>query len=279
MLEASPSVRETVERLLRHDFATIKAPILGPLEEVFRSAVDFFRSSLEEKLASRLRLDTGYRPYGVEYSESAAHPDEVESFSVSRRVSGVEAALQSASAVALYRAMLQLFDLMVPIVEQLTDALASQLTGDRENQAVRGAVARWSILQLNYSRPALTQSEFINDLHEDGCLMTLMSVTSRGLELQRSDGTFLPVGPFSNELLLLPGEILWLLSGGTIRPTYHRVRTIPDITERMSLLFFADIDPALCKPWISNDVNKGVNIGDLVLRNSARYGLDEWETK
>jgi isopenicillin N synthase-like dioxygenase len=85
------------------------------------------------------------------------------------------------------------------------------------------------------------------------------------------------VSPKDDELLLMSGEILSLLSGGKIPPTYHRVRPIAKNTERLSLLFFGDIDPALCKPWIVNDTNANIDIGDRVLNNSTRFGLAKWD--
>jgi hypothetical protein len=42
-------------------------------------------------------------------------------------------------------------------------------------------------------------------------------------------------------------------------------------------LFFADINPKLCQPWVSNEINRNVDIGSLVLKNPTRYGLEEWE--
>ncbi len=77
-----------------------------------------------------------------------------------------------------------------------------------------------------------------------------------------------------NEVLVMPGEIVWLLSGGQIRPLHHRVRREPSCSERLALLFFGDINPRLCRPWVRADVNEGVDIGARVLTNAARFGLD-----
>ena len=71
----------------------------------------------------------------------------------------------------------------------------------------------------------------------------------------------------------MPGEILWLLSGGQIRPLYHRVRREPGCSERLALLLFGDINPRLCWPWVHTDINEGVDIGARVLTNSNRFGL------
>ncbi len=106
--------------------------------------------------------------------------------------------------------------------------------------------------------------------------MTVMTVTGPGLELKAPDDLFVPMQP-KRELLFMSGEILNLLSGGHIPTIYHRVRSVPVLQQRMSLLFFADMSPTLCEPWISNETNAGINISERVLQNSTRYGLTEWK--
>jgi hypothetical protein len=83
----------------------------------------------------------------------------------------------------------------------------------------------------------------------------------------------MPVKTGVSEAIIFPGEIAWLLSGGKLRPMYHRVRTHQDIQERMSLLFFADLEPESCQPWISNGTNDTVDIGAHVRQNVIKFGL------
>jgi hypothetical protein len=77
-------------------------------------------------------------------------------------------------------------------------------------------------------------------------------------------------------MLIMPGEIAWLLSAGEIQPLWHRVVPNHRIAERIAILFFADIDPQLCQPWVRGDVNTGVNIGERVLNNGERFGLAKY---
>jgi isopenicillin N synthase-like dioxygenase len=77
----------------------------------------------------------------------------------------------------------------------------------------------------------------------------------------------------------MPGDIAYLLSGGRIRPLYHRVQTDINFEERMALLFFADVSPELCDPWVINEVNRNVNIGDRVLNNSQRFGVQAFKAE
>ncbi|WP_407185115.1 carbamoyltransferase N-terminal domain-containing protein [Bradyrhizobium centrosematis] len=44
----------------------------------------------------------------------------------------------------------------------------------------------------------------------------------------------------------------------------------------MSLLFFADLDPQLCKPWKITPANRDVDIASRVLGNAARFGMDRF---
>jgi isopenicillin N synthase-like dioxygenase len=248
------------------------------LNETFRTGANFFRSDIRDKMAARLPSDNGYRPLGIEYSRIPSRPDEMETFSVNHQLTAGGQGLSSTIAKDLHQQMLNLFDLIEPMVEDITDRAASRLTGIPAEKKFCGSFRNWSMLQLNYSRPSSTAADFINEAHEDGCLMTVMTVTGPGLELKVSDDSFLPMQP-TGEFLFMSGEILNLLSGDCIPAIYHRVRAAPTLEERMSLLFFADINPELCKPWISNEANANIDIGRRVLENSIRYGLSEWKSE
>jgi isopenicillin N synthase-like dioxygenase len=277
MLSGEHFSADFVDRFLNVGFAStnISDRSRCQLDETFRAGADFFTADIRHKMSAQLPLDTGYRPLGIEYSRSPDTPDEMESFSISHRLPACEQILPSRLAENLRQDMLKLFDTIEPMVEDLTSRIASCLTGRPLAKGLHGSFRNWSLLQLNYSLPSLATNEHINELHEDGCLMTVMTVTGPGLELKGPGGSFLPLEP-TGELLFMSGEILNLLSGGRIPAIYHRVRSVPTLQQRMSLLFFADMSPIVCKPWISNETNDGINIGERVLKNSTRYGLAEW---
>jgi isopenicillin N synthase-like dioxygenase len=169
--------------------------------------------------------------------------------------------------------MLPVFDIFDGAAEEITSRLA--LNFNRDPSGMKAAFTKWSLLQFNYSRPSQATADFINDLHEDGCLLTLMSIAGAGLELKTEAG-LTPVAASSEKILVMAGEILWLLTGGRINPIYHRVRRVPSYQARRSLLFFADMSPSICTPWVRNQVNQGINIGNKVLQNSSRFGLSKW---
>jgi isopenicillin N synthase-like dioxygenase len=271
-----PFLEGAVERLKNDGFLLIPlaAGARDAVLETLDAAYEFFRAPLEEKSRSRLPEDCGYRPCGIEYSQSPERPDQIESFSATVRTRAGIAQLHSASARRLYDRMLATIDLLEPIAEELTIELADSLSGRSCGQALCGAFRLWSRLQLNYSRPAETAEGLIHDAHEDGDLLTLACATGPGLEMQTESGGFQPVMAPPGQLVIMPGEIAWLLSGGQIRPLWHRVRPLSQERERFALLYFGDIDPRQCEPWVANRINANVDIGARVLRSVTRFGLD-----
>jgi isopenicillin N synthase-like dioxygenase len=237
-------------------------------------AYEFFRLNLNDKLPNVLPEECGYRPFGVEYSSAPNRPDQVESFTVTRRFGDSHSKLSSKRARLLSECMLTVFDELECIAEAVTVELAQILSGKIVGDNLISAFHRWSRLQLNYSRPASIGSDLINDPHEDGTLITLVGATGPGLEIQRRSGIYRQAdSAYEKDVTILPGEIASLLSGSLIAPRYHRVRRDYNLQERISFIFFGDIEPSLCQPWISNDTNLGIDIGQRILTNVKRFGL------
>lgn len=266
---------DAVERLKNDGFLliTLTKQACKNVAATFEAAYPFFRAPPDEKNKNILPEELGYRPTGIEYSQSPDRPDPIESFTVDGRTDAVPPDCKSASARELYKQMLSTFDVFERIAEALTIRLADTLGGKSAGSALRGALRRWSCLQLNYSRPADADAPFINESHEDGHLLTVSCANEPGLEIQTAGGDFVPMTTTPDEVIIMPGEIVWLLSGGQIRPLYHRVRRESGCSERLALLFFGDISPRLCRPWVHSDVNEGIDIGGRVLTNAARFGL------
>lgn len=246
--------------------------IQDSVQGTFAAGYNFFREPVEAKSAFTLEQDLGYRPFGGEYSVSPDFPDQLESFSVSPRLSVPDVRLNLATALRLQKQMSHTFDLIEPLVEALTMSLANEVSNGRNGSHLRGKLRRWSRLQLNYARPVDLALPFINETHEDLDLLTLTCSPQPGLEIKLRDD-FVPMTTTSEELIVFPGEIAWLLSGGRLTPVYHRVRTHPQIRERISLLFFADPEPTSCEPWITTSTNRGVDIEARVHTNVSRFGL------
>jgi isopenicillin N synthase-like dioxygenase len=247
------------------------------IESVFDVGGAFFRASSDEKLHHKLPNDFGYRPIGVEYSQSPDRPDPIESFTVSMRTQSEIPSAWSTLAKSLSQHMLNAIEVLEPIAEEIVTKLAVRLGGRSVGKKLRGELHRWSCLQLNYSRPATVKSSFIHEPHEDGHFLTIGCSTSPGLERRVDANEFVPIITKIDEVVIMPGDIATLLSGGRIQPLYHRVAVDNRCSERMALLFFADIRPELCEPWIVNETNLNVNIGNRVLTNSSRFGVQAFE--
>jgi isopenicillin N synthase-like dioxygenase len=258
----------------------IRVAIGKELQSILQTTVNagfkFFRLGSEDKLLNSYGKDMGYRALRQQYSQSPDRPDQVESFTVSVRHKKLIEKSMNHNAVELYEQAFRSIDVLEPIAEEITTQLAGAIAGHERARTFEGAFRPWSLLQLNYSRPSEIAGEVVNDLHEDGCLITIASASGPGLEIHDADQLFLPITPERDQLLALPGEIMSLLSGGRIRPLYHRVMADSRCKERLSILFFGDVDPKRCEPWVVNDFNRDVDIGDRVLKNSTRFGLAEW---
>jgi isopenicillin N synthase-like dioxygenase len=267
--------QKSFEKLQTDGYLLLVLPEIAreSIRATFDSARRFFLEELDEKTKYSFFQEMGYRPFGIEYSQSPTFPDQVESFTVSSRVSIPQKWLGSENVRILYERMTELFEILESLAEALTIQLANKLSGTGMGNNMKGAFRQWSRLQLNYSRPSEVVLPFINESHEDGNLFTFTCANQPGLELQVAKNEFKPITTALGEVLILPGEIAWLLSGGIISPLYHRVRPDRKINERMALLFFGDIDPKLCQPWILNETNREIEIGERVVSSVKRFGL------
>ncbi|HXM49573.1 MAG TPA: 2OG-Fe(II) oxygenase family protein [Pyrinomonadaceae bacterium] len=261
--------------LMHEGFLFVRLPpgLQKSVQATFDAGYSFFHEPLSAKTQFIFEQDMGYRPFGGEYSVSPDFPDQLESFSISPRLAIPFSRLHMVTARTLYARMSHTFDLFEPIVEGLITLLANQVSDGRVNDSLNGKLRSWSRLQLNYTQPALVSLPFINESHDDLDLMTFTCAPRAGLEIKVGENHFIPVTTAPEEALVFPGEIAWLLSGGKLSALYHRVRTHPLISERISLLLFVDPEPPVCKPWITNSVNRGVDISERVRRNVSRFGL------
>lgn len=266
--------KEPLKDLVDDGFLLLSVPhtIAESVGATFAAGYTFFRQEEDTKKQFIFEQDLGYRPFAGEYSVTVEFPDQLESYSVSPRldVSPVHLTLDS---VAIFQArMMETFHLMEPIVEGLTMLLADQIGAHSPSTTLKGKLHHWSRLQANYARPADVAFAFINETHEDLDLLTLTSCPQPGLEVKMAK-RFVPVQTTSHEVLIFPGEIAWLLSGGAIKPMYHRVRTYSHVNERLALLFFADVEPESCEPWVITNVNKGIDVAQRVRTNVRKFGL------
>jgi isopenicillin N synthase-like dioxygenase len=252
-------------------FVSPEPELRAAIEKLLSLASLFFDEPVDEKLkCSTDDRREGYRPFGAEYSLSPDVPDLTESFSCAIANSCALGGFPDSTGRALYEQMLVISASFASLTESLTNAVYVALTG--RSRRVFG-VADWSRLQVNCSRPDSETREIIHHRHEDSDLLTIALATEAGLEIERASSEWCDVPHGLDHLLVLPSEVLWLLTGGLIAPLYHRVRRTSGIAKRLALLYFADADPSASEPWITSDVNRNVDIGSRVFSNSERYGV------
>jgi isopenicillin N synthase-like dioxygenase len=115
-------------------------------------------------------------------------------------------------------------------------------------------------IQLNHYEPAHHRRELLQDPHEDGHLVTLVTSNAPGLEIQ-VDGAFVPANVTPDHFVVMPGSLLSLMTGYRVKPGYHQVRNSRRTDPRSSMMLFVnpEIDQQL-KPWIENESNAGIDI-------------------
>jgi len=249
--------------------------LAAAVDKVLDEAAAFFSLPLALKNQSALGdLCEGYRGLGTEYSDVEERPDLHESFWV-HAFNAEKGRARFDHGQPLYQSMLHVAKLFDRIIASLLVTM-QRYYGVPDADEPQFATASGSHLQLNYYVPPRHTRDFLMDCHEDGLLFTIHQSNASGLEIRAADGSFVPMTTAPGELFIMPGDIAMLLSGGDIQPLYHRVRNVPDVRKRMSLMYFANPDASYArkiKPWRETEVNRDVDIMRRVIENPLKFGL------
>lgn len=242
---------------------------------VYQAARRFFAETEDHRCLAVLPFGCGYWPFGREHSGDPDRPDQVDSFVASPRMKAAINGVHSESARALYAAMMRVFDNLEIAAETISKLIAAEAVGAERTEYIGGGLRRWSRLEIHQARD-LPPGALINEPHEDGHLLTFAQASAPGLEIE-IEGIFQPAKRHATEMTVMPGSALTLLTGGAIPPLRHRVRASTYASPRLSLLFFADLDPRLCTPWRVTPSNRNVDIGRHVIELCRRFGADGFE--
>jgi isopenicillin N synthase-like dioxygenase len=249
--------------------------VAAAVNKVLDEAAAFFSLPLALKNQNALGdLCEGYRGLGTEYSDVEERPDLHESFWV-HAFNAEKGRAHFDHGQPLYQSMLHVAAVLDRIIASLLVAM-QRYYGVPNADEPQFATAFGSHLQLNYYVPPRHTRDLLMDCHEDGLLFTIHQSNASGLEIRAADGSFVPVTTTPGELFVMPGDIAMLLSGGEIQPLYHRVRNVPDVQRRMSLMYFANPDASYArkiKPWRETEVNRDVDIMRRVIENPLKFGL------
>lgn len=268
--------RSAASTLLHSGYAIVRfdADTFRLLDEAFDEAGAFFARAAADKVRfSRPDILEGYRSLGAEFSGSADRPDLNETFALMLRNMARDDLASWAASNPLHRA---LRDISLAYVS-LADGVLEELRRAFDPEGDRIAAAAFSYLQLNYYRPGRETRDLLQDAHEDGHLLTIVTSRQPGLEME-IDGRFEPVRLARDEALIMPGSILTLMTGGLMQPLVHRVRNVPNVTARASLMFFVNasvINPP--RAWVAAEDGSYPDIRQATIESSQVFGLGSIE--
>jgi isopenicillin N synthase-like dioxygenase len=237
---------------------------------VFSLARQFFaRPAADKRRFAVPAWVEGYREQGPEYAQVPERPDLTESFSVWNRNRARRELDAWSTACPLHGALRDASALLSDVARDLFAAMADYYSPGAPELRFDDATH----VQLNFYEPARHSRDLLQDSHEDGHLITLVSTNAPGLEIE-VDGTFIPAGVDQDQLLVMPGSLLSLMTGGRVKPLYHRVLNTHRVDPRCSMLYFVnpDIDQVVA-PWIENESNRGVDIIEHANTAPTRFGL------
>ena len=229
----------------------------------------FTRSEADKQRYSMQSFVEGYRELGPEYSQVPERPDLTESFSAWNRNRGRAEVEQAVAGCELHRALRDVSDQMSLLVRGVFRAMADAWAPGSPDLGFYRA----TYVQLNYYEPARHSAELLQDSHEDGHLLTLAKANAPGLEIE-VDGRYVSAESDGNEIVLMPGSLLSLMTGYKIKPMYHQVRNTRRPQPRSSLLLFVnpEIDQKL-EPWIKNESNAGIDIIERANEGPKQFGM------
>jgi isopenicillin N synthase-like dioxygenase len=258
----------------------LRIPLVGGLRQAsdraFGLADEFFvRPAAEKHRYAVPAWVEGYRELGPEYALVPDRPDLTESFSAWNRNRTRPELEAWYAGCPLHSAIREASSMLGDIVRDLFAAMAEYWSPAQSTPELRFYNA--THIQLNYYEPARHRRDLLQDPHEDGHLVTLVSTNAPGLEIE-VNGEFVPADIGEDEILLMPGSLLSLMTGYRVKPLYHQVRNTRRTDPRSSLLYFVnpEIDQTLA-PWIANDSNKGIDIIERANSAPKKFGLPTLE--
>ena len=239
------------------------------INDVFDSAEAFFRLPLTEKFcfaASETRL-SGFRDVGIEYSSTPDRPDLNQTFSFRKG----EVIAEKIQNLPLLNVMQTFQSKMDDYVSGLLSSIQREI-GVSPVEVIETDNESW--VQLNYYRPSSEFRPELQDAHEDGHIVTVAFANQPGLEFKPANsGDYVKSMNTFLDAIIMPGELLTILTDGKIPPLYHRVIKDPEVSERISLMYF--VNPNKNTPplstWSQN--RKTVDIVGIAASNPEKYGL------
>jgi len=243
------------------------------IQEIFRYAAIFYQKTDKEKQVQSLpAFHEGWQPLGGEFSITPEMPDLHESFWVTLKNKELAENQYQGIAMLLHQSMCRCMTMYNEIERSLTKMLMEHYgNGDNTYPFNCGYD---SDMQILYYQPSIHKRTLLQEPHDDSLYMTFAKATAPGLEIEVNNEKFIRPVLADNEILVMPGEIMALMTGYAIKPLIHQVVRHPMQQRRFSLGYFLmpDIKPTqFIKPWIQNESNAGIDIMERVIYNQNQY--------
>ena len=223
------------DSILRTGFGTL--PMSSSMKNSMESMVRDF-SDIDEHTKKQYQFESetdGFLPFGSEYAKHVEQPDLCERFCYWHTHASVRREHEFSHSPFIQAAR-RYEEEMSPVAQQLMDLICSEFGVESV-----GDIRATSYLQLCvYGRDIPREGrKFAQDPHEDGHLLTFVKPNRDGLVLVR--GSHLePVRLLENELAVMSGSLLTVISDYAIPAAYHAVLTPPENVGRTSLVYFVN---------------------------------------
>lgn len=261
-----------IDDMFRDGFARLS---LSPratelLAETLCSAHGYFQLDEDEKQRDFFPgQHLGFRSGGIEFSATPERPDLNDSLNLSAGWRHV--VHESSPAMPFCIVAEQLREVLDALAQEVLRDVAQRYPG--ENTVPETVEHSW--LQVNYYRRFPQMRDVLQDKHEDAHLLTLWHSRKPGLEIftsPRDEPTSITVGESS--VLIMPGSLLTMLTGGDVPPLFHRVIQVPEVENRMALMYF--VNPNINKPLYAYKRDPDSDTQDIAAvgaRNPELFGL------
>ncbi|HMO60850.1 MAG TPA: 2OG-Fe(II) oxygenase family protein [Ferruginibacter sp.] len=248
--------------------------VVKAIATVFETAAVFFRSDKAEKSQNSIpALHEGWYDVGGEFSITPDRPDLHEAFWVTQRAMEAVKPIYTPLGLDFNNKMQHCINMYNDIERSVTKMLMEYL-GIPKAKGPAFECNNNSDMQVLYYQPHLYERDLLQDPHDDGLYMTFAKGTHPGLEIQLADGAFHKPSLKADELIVMPGTILSLMTGYRVKPLIHRIMRHANQTERFSLVYFTlpnMKEGEVIAPWVLNDTNRNVDIMARIIENESQF--------
>jgi len=226
----------------------IKPTLIQDAYEI-AEAVFTLPTSVKQQYEDRtLQGQRGFTAFGREHAKDSPYPDLKEFWHIGPEHT-FPANLWPAEVPAFKSTMQALFTQLDRCAQVLLEACALYFELPRLSlaQATMNGPTLLRVLHYPPVSPEYPPTQMRAAPHEDINLITLLcEATAPGLELQRADGTWLPIAAIPGQIIVDTGDMLQNLTNGLFKSTTHRVMNPGNDRERrFSLPFFVHPRPEI----------------------------------